>query len=715
MTMDMTPEREDAVLSKWGARTATESEKATLQRWLVTQGEAPEEDKRAPWQKWTPASTFASGALLGYGPEAAAYGYALKQILRTGTNQNFQKDYEFALNSARSEKAQVAEKAPWTHGLAEVAGNLATTVPATMLGGAALAGGGGVLLNAMRSSPLLARLVPAAEQAGKFVSGGFKGGPFGIGTGASRAVGGAAQGATGAAMLEHQSDAPLLDQMLVGTLLGGAVGAGAPALLEGGRKLGKAVGALVGPFTDKGQNTIVNRLISRFGEGGNTVPAASPVAGSEPTLAQATGNPGIAGLERQVKALHPNEFEAVELGNERVRQATINSVRGTRSDIDNLATQRDTITTPLREAAFKNKVDVNPRSLVKYIDDTLESPAGQSDSLRKAMTEIRQKLVMDNPIEDRIANASARVKPSFINNARMNAADQDALNSARKLLNQAKSGKIDEAELISQLNGIATKSKNATSVMADVLKDIKSGPTKMQMDAEQLYGIRKALAKDMGPLSASEQSHYRAAAAELKPLLDRFDSVIEKGAPGFKNYMKTFSDLSKPIDVKEKLQSLDLFDANGNLTLSKVDSAIKNIEKEVGKPGVRKAKSIEQDVMDQLKAVRDDLRLKTGTGKGKAVGSDTVQNIMINNLMEQMGVEGGLGKFGTNLIARVLSPLYKNANEDMQLKLLQALLSPQTPIQPYVASGAGNSIVNRIVNNPLMQRLPAAVPSLTSQ
>lgn len=85
--------------------------------------------------------------------------------------------------------------------------------------------------------------------------------------------------------------------------LGGVVGAGA---IGAGRALGSAATAfkaLLDPFSKAGQDRIAARTLQGF-VGGDPAKAAASinarelVPGSRPTLAQATGNPGLAQLER---------------------------------------------------------------------------------------------------------------------------------------------------------------------------------------------------------------------------------------------------------------------------------------------------------------------------------------------------------------------------------------------------------------------------------
>lgn len=125
----------------------------------------------------------------------------------------------------------------------------------------------------------------------------------------------------------------------------------------------------------------------------------------------------------------------------------------------------------------------------------------------------------------------------------------------------------------------------------------------------------------------------RAASALLKPVLDNLDSIIEGGAPGYQRYMTRFSMLSRPIDAMRWLQDTNMTDARGFPTLQKVHSAIEAIEDERMKPGIQAAKSFSPDQLDALNSLRDDLRRGANLAKGKALGSDTVQNLATSKTM----------------------------------------------------------------------------------
>jgi hypothetical protein len=68
-------------------------------------------------------------------------------------------------------------------------------------------------------------------------------------------------------------------------------------------------------------------------------------------------------------------------------------------------------------------------------------------------------------------------------------------------------------------------------------------------------------------------------------------------------------------------------DASGGApTLAKLDQTIKDIERRRLMPGTSDAKSVSDEQLQGLQALRDDLRRTANLGKGKALGSNTAEN-----------------------------------------------------------------------------------------
>ena len=500
-------------------------------------------------------------------------------------------------------------------GASRVGGNILGTAAPIAKAGQALTAGGNALLGAMRGTPALAQAVPAAQAAGKFVSGG--GGLL------SRMTNLGIQGGAGGALLSGASDTPLAEQMGVGAALGAAL---PPAygvvsgLMRGGRS---AAGIMTKPFSEAGRESIVNKVVgseaakagglpaavmpyaapgrapTSFTPGSSGVPGIAPpvaaeaaplatsvddilgkasaggklaanfneiIPGSRPTLSQATGNAGIATLERGMAARSTeaaNAFNELQQANHAARLDFFNSLRGNPQTLEQAIAQREETAIPLLNKALEGRVPANATPVISEIDSILASPDGKRKAVRTALAQVKENI-------------------------------QDA-----------------------------------------------SGA--LETDAAQLYGVRKAINDQLEKVAGKDNSEAQQASAQLLQVKAKLDDVIEKAAPNFKEYLKQYADLSKPVTSQGYLQNLDLTEqTSSQLTLNKVKSAINKIERMRKASGANEGKDISSEQMDGLYRLQADLQREANSGLGRVKGSsDTTQLLRQNNLIDVM--LGGVG------------------------------------------------------------------------
>lgn len=295
--------------------------------------------------------------------------------------------------------------------LSRAGGNLAGVMLPIAGGEVALTKGAGMAADALGVSPQVAAKV------GTFLKG--EGGLL------SRMGYNAAQGAAGGALLSGgQPDVSTGDAALHGALFGAALPV-AGAVVGYGKNL---VQSAVAPFTAGGRDRIATDMLqkqaakyspaaaqmddaariasgeppvggsadsalSRAAAGGRTAADFTEyVPGSKPTLAQATGNGGIAALERAAKGRAPNEFTERELQNYAARNSFFEGIKGTPETLAEATAARDAVTAPLREASLQGARPANTNPVIATIDDILKSPEGQRKSVTNALSEVRSKL-----------------------------------------------------------------------------------------------------------------------------------------------------------------------------------------------------------------------------------------------------------------------------------------------------------------------------------
>ncbi len=515
----------------------------------------------------------------------AAVGAAIAPMLGLDTDKSFGERYNALLDESRKSEKAFREKHP--------IGSLAAQ---TM--------GGAMVLPAAAETEIGAR---ALGLVGRNVTSRM----------AQGAAGGAAIGATDAKL---RGENPYVGGAVYGALTGLAPGIG-PAMTAAGR----GIRYLAQPFSATARESRAADILARAAEGGPTTVEASPVAGVEPTLAQATGNPGVAQLERTLRnrgAPIATAFTDRDVANAAAREQHWHALAGDDLSREAAKTARDAVGDAARDAAFAGKQPVAAQPVVHVVDSILASPAGQRDAVRSALGSVRAKLVLPNPLQDRIAAASKLLTPKATQGA--SATKQAAYKEARSLLRGAKAGAIDEKTLVSGLSKLSVAQKTV-GLLDNALALIKQGATKTESDAEQLYGVRQHIGDLINP---KDNSPSRLAATELIQVRNALDRAIEKGAPGYKKYLADFAKASRPINVQEGLQKARVTDANGKITLGKVDNLIKTTERLRRAPGKNWAKSLTDDEMAHLYALRTDLRMADRSSLGKAIGSNTVQNLL---------------------------------------------------------------------------------------
>lgn len=159
----------------------------------------------------------------------------------------------------------------------------------------------------------------------------------------------------------------------------------------------------------------------------------------------------------------------------------------------------------------------------------------------------------------------------------------------------------------------------------------------------------------LSPMAQGTASNARLAARELGQVKDVLDPTIESGTPGYRQVLSDYATASAPIDTQRYLQGLNLTDSFGNVTLGRVDGGLKRIAADQAKPGPVGAKSIPDDVMDGLQALRDDLRRQTNSSLGKPIGSNTFQNLATSGALSSLGPLGGVASIATSCRSSICS------------------------------------------------------------
>lgn len=546
-----------------------------------------------------------------------------------------------------------ANPQPGIQGMASrVGGNLAGVMVPIAGAEAGLVQGGRALSNAVGNPQAL-------SAAGSFLRG--QGGL------ASRVTYNAAQGAAGGALLSGgQAESDTGNQALLGAALGGAVPVAGAAL----GYLGGAGKALITPFTKNGPEAIARQsllgeaakdpknmaqnvlgmgddastALGRAGAGGRAGANFDElVPGSSPTLAQATGNAGIAALERAAMSRAPNDFAERQASNYAARNAYLSEIKGTPQTLQAAQDLRESQAIPMLKESLAGAGKADSQPVMDTIQGILSGPNGQRTDVVKALKPIIEKLKIGQKFET---------------------------------------------------DPLIPGTKRAMGVNGNGL----------QYDVEQLYGIRKSINDQLENVSGRDNSAAQLASSDLIKIRKSLDNTIESAAPGFKDYLANYAQLSKPIDAQRYLQGLDLTDQTSQrITLNKVKSALNKIDKQRAAPGSNEAKSISDEQLGMLRNLHTDLQREANSSRGMALGSNTFQNFATNQIIDAMlpgamgkiapvtpGLAGGalgyalagpvgagIGSVGATQAAGVLGRALNAKGPEIEAQLINYLLNPE--------------------------------------
>lgn len=470
-----------------------------------------------------------------------------------------------------------------------------------------------------------------------------------VGASAGSGLVGAATGAITPVTEEGDYTQNKLAQIAMGAGVGAALPGAAAAVGGAGRYVGRTARSLVEPFTEAGQNRIAGRLLGRFAEGGPTTGnAAELIPGSQPTLAQATGNAGLATLERGIQSGTPqgaNAFAERQAANAAARSGALEDAIGGRADL--LAARAERASNAADDY-LKTHIGI-PVANTEYAA-LKETPAFRS-AFARAQAMAR--------------NAGGTVETTVQNRANAN------------------------------LGGAA-------------------GRPETYVSGQGLHNIKVALDDQINEAARKGKTGQ---AINLRGVQQRLLNLMDREIPGYADARAAFAEASRPIDAMKFLQGMNLTDAQGNITLAKVQGALRKIEQQRDLPGIREAKSITPEQIQFLTSLRDDLLRQANSGAGRSIGSNTFQNLATNNILENalpgpvralMG--GSSGPVGT-LAGKAGNLIYGGSNEAIQNRLLDMMMNPQQGLQALQNVG-GNQLTGPLGRNALLQRLaPNLLPA----
>lgn len=176
---------------------------------------------------------------------------------------------------------------------------------------------------------------------------------------------------------------------------------------------------------------------------------------------------------------------------------------------------------------------------------------------------------------------------------------------------------------------------------------------------------------------------------QMKRALQQFKgdlmSVAEDLSPAYKQANDTFATMSRPVNqaaVAEEIAKKAIRPLDETLTPAAYARALSDdtAARATGFSGSTLANTMEPHQLSTLNAIKDDLaRSRFAETAGRGVGSDTVQKMAYNNLMQQSGLSGlpNLLSRPVQLAEYLSRTAYSSADREMRKQLAEALLDPK--------------------------------------
>lgn len=409
------------------------------------------------------------------------------------------------------------------------------------------------------------------------------------------------------------------DSVLKNTLGGAAFSAAVPAAIVGG----KAVKAMIDPFTAKGQERIASETIKRFATDPQKAAQAlrNPeqfVPGVRPTAAEASLDPGIAVLQRSAASADPQMAGAFSVREAENSAARIAALRGVAGDAEKKAfyeASREAAANELYKKAF-SEVPAD----TKWIK-------GQITQLKK--------------------------RPAFIQALREG--QEIAANEGLMLGKNGKFREQDAAQILHYTQkALSDKAANATGATKKAILDTR----------DKVISLLES--KDFSPSYREARDTY---AKMSRPI-----SQMEVGQELYNKMQPALSDFAGDASALPRVRAEAYAQA--------VRNADETAKRATGFKGARMANVMEPEQLDTITGIAKDLSRRASAQEiGKVQGSPTAQYLSSANLMRQIAGPTGLPQSWVEsalmqTMARPLDFAAKRADPMIQKRIAEVLLDP---------------------------------------
>lgn len=272
------------------------------------------------------------------------------------------------------------------------------------------------------------------------------------------------------------------------------------------------------------------------------------VPGSVPSLAEATRDAGIAGLERTLRT--KPEFAAQFAERDAARNAarvgfierTFNGA--SRESADSIrAGVREAQGPAIREAMKQAGAETG--RVVTSLDRMLKAPRFvNSPPVQQALSTVRGLLV--TPIDDagRLSAARGLANTVLANPGRMSSADFDAVKEAARLVRGASARGDTSESVMAQIKALKPQGMTARAHLASMQRALRTAE-KGKPDVASLYNARKYITGTLMGRADAEQMFA------LRSVVGQLDKTITEVAPSYRQYLGDYAAGMRQADQAE--------------------------------------------------------------------------------------------------------------------------------------------------------------------
>jgi len=141
----------------------------------------------------------------------------------------------------------------------------------------------------------------------------------------------------------------------------------------------------------KKADQFAQRIYDEYGKGAPVALVQSKIPGVQLTASQATGNPGLALIERNRRAANPTPFQALDAQNAAARNAYAEQIIGTPEKLDSAIAARAAVEQQLRPQIFGNQAPVDTAPIRDHLQNLIDANRGRStvqEPLKRVMDQL---------------------------------------------------------------------------------------------------------------------------------------------------------------------------------------------------------------------------------------------------------------------------------------------------------------------------------------